>query len=151
MTSTAPAGKPERIRVYWAEDDFGDQFLIRNVTRDLRPQPDITFFANGQELLDALTDEVPGLVVLDIRMPTLSGMETLETIRKRPSLKRLRVIMFSTAMVDSEVATCKSLGVEAFVQKPNSYADFAEAVTSILDGTASQRRPWPGRGLPVAT
>ena len=118
--------------MFWAEDDLDDQFLIRTAAESLKPRPEITFFEDGDVLLDAVAKKRPDLVVLDIRMPRLDGVETLRRLRARPGLRNLPVAMFSTAMVDSEVAECKALEVRDFLQKPAHYSEFSAAVARIV-------------------
>jgi CheY-like chemotaxis protein len=140
-------GHPRPPRIYWAEDDRDDQFLIREAVRGTTPA--ITFFDDGHALLKSLGHSKPDRVVLDIQMPRLDGIETLKAIRKRPGMRSLPVVMFSTAMIDEEVATCKSLEIQAFVQKPANFDEFAAAVAGIVDGTSEHRAATLGRRQPV--
>lgn len=116
-----------------------DQFLIRTAVEGMKPRPELTFFEDGEYLLDALAKKKPDLVVLDIRMPRLDGLETLRRIRSRPGLRSLPVVMFSTAMVEEEVAECKSLEVRDFVQKPGHYSEFSAAVERIIGNKVPAR------------
>lgn len=137
---TDAAAKPAAARrVFWAEDALDDQFLIRTAAEGIKPRPDIVFFEDGDLLLQALKDERPRLVVLDIRMPRLDGIQTLKAIRAHPGYHNLPVTMFSTAMVEAEVAACKEMRVKDFIQKPSHYADFSEAVARIVGGTLRER------------
>ena len=126
-----------RRTIYWAEDDVADQFMIREAARSARPPAAITFFQNGRDLLDALAAGRPEQVVLDIRMPSMGGVEALERLRRDGRYQDLPVIMFSTALVEGEIEACHRLGVNAFVQKPSAYSDFESAVQTILEGTAT--------------
>jgi CheY-like chemotaxis protein len=126
-----------RRSIYWAEDDFADQFMIREAARGAQPPAAITFFQNGQELLEALRGGRPEQVVLDIRMPGMGGVETLENLRRDGRYRDLPVVMFSTALLEGEIEACHRFGVQAFVQKPSAYADFEAAVQTILAGTAT--------------
>lgn len=135
----AAEGEPAPRRVFWAEDALDDQFLIRTAAEGIRPRPEVVFFEDGNLLLDALKAERPRLVVLDIRMPRLDGIETLKRIRTQPGFHNLPIVMFSTAMVEEEVAVCKELRVRDFIQKPSHYADFSDAVAKIVGGTLRER------------
>lgn len=139
VTASTPAAPLSARRVFWAEDALDDQFLIRTAAEALRPRPELVFFEDGDILLEALQKERPRLVVLDIRMPRLDGIETLKRIRAQPGFHNLPVVMFSTAMVESEVATCRELRVRDYIQKPSHYADFSEAVAKIVGGTVRER------------
>lgn len=133
-----PLGKPART-VFWAEDAMDDQFLIRTAVEGMKPRPEVTFFEDGELLLDALGRARPDLVVLDIRMPRLDGIQTLRRIRARPGMRNLPVVMFSTAMLDEEVAECKALEVRDFLQKPGHYSEFSAAVERIIGNKAQPR------------
>jgi two-component system response regulator len=133
-----PTGKPART-VFWAEDAMDDQFLIRSAVEGMKPRPEVTFFEDGEFLLDALSRKKPDLVVLDIRMPRLDGIQTLRRIRARPGMRNLPVVMFSTAMLDEEVAECKALEVRDFLQKPGHYSEFSAAVERIIGNKAQPR------------
>ena len=132
------SAKPART-VFWAEDAMDDQFLIRTAVEGMKPRPEVTFFEDGEMLLDALGKKRPDLVVLDIRMPRLDGIETLRRIRARPGMRNLPVVMFSTAMIDEEVAECKQLEVRDFLQKPGHYSEFSAAVERIIGNKAQPR------------
>jgi two-component system response regulator len=137
-TRIKPTGKPART-VFWAEDAMDDQFLIRTAVEGMKPRPEVTFFEDGELLLDALGRKKPDLVVLDIRMPRLDGIQTLRRIRARPGMRNLPVVMFSTAMLDEEVAECKSLEVRDFLQKPGHYSEFSAAVERIVGNKPTAR------------
>lgn len=127
--------------IYWAEDDPADRFMVREVAEQEGAAAEIRFFADGQALIDALATGRPEQVVLDIRMPGLDGVATLERLRRDPRNNDLPVVMFSTALVAGELETCIQLGVQAFVQKPSEFEGFRVAVAAILDGTATGIRP----------
>ena len=127
--------------IYWAEDDPADQFMIREAARGATPAANITFFEDGGALVAAVAKARPEQVVLDIRMPKMSGVQALEALRRDPRNRDLPIIMFSTALLDGELETCVRLGVQAFVQKPSDFAAFEVAVGAILDGTATGVQP----------
>lgn len=139
-------GKP---LIFWAEDAVDDQYLIQHALRSHRPAPEVVFFEDGQALLDALGRAKPDRVVLDIRMPRLDGIATLRAIRQRPGLRRLPVVMFSTGLLEDEVAQCKALEVQAFVQKPLDLDEFNAAVAAIVAGEAGVRQATSGRRGPL--
>jgi CheY-like chemotaxis protein len=116
-----------------------DQFLIRAAVEGMKPRPELTFFEDGELLLDALSRKRPDLVVLDIRMPRMDGIETLRRLRARPGMRNLPVVMFSTAMLEEEVTECKALEVRDFIQKPGHYSEFSEAVERIIGNKAPPR------------
>lgn len=120
-----------------AEDDEGHAILIRqNLTMAGLNNP-IEHFRNGQAILDFLFKTGTGpvreadqnyLVLLDIRMPKVDGVEVLRRIKADPDLRRLPVIMLTTTDDAREVARCHELGCSVYLQKPVDYEKFAEAM-----------------------
>ena len=117
-------------RVFWVDDSPADQVLIRVAVKELGLPIKVASFDWGSTLLDQLESRKPSLVVLDIRMPGMSGVETLRRIRA--SGNDVPVVVFSTACVDQELKECKQLGIEGFYVKPAHFFDYMEAVRSIL-------------------
>jgi two-component system response regulator len=119
--------------VVWAEDAEGDQFLIRSALEAVPGAPRIRFTPDGAQVLDEVKRHRPRLVVLDINMPNVDGIEALRRLRAQPELSDLPVVMFSTARNDDELKVCEGLGIKAFVQKPVQFDEFSKAVRGIID------------------
>lgn len=122
-----PAAPPA---VLWAEDNPHDQMLIEEAVRgaDVR----VDFVSDGIHALDALRRGRPALLVLDLRMPRLGGLDTLRHVRADPTLEGLRACVFSAGNQPDEVAACKALGALAVLQKPVDFEAFERAVRQIL-------------------
>lgn len=134
-------------RVFWADDSPADQVLIRVAVNELGLPVKVASFDWGTTLLAALEDRRPNLVVLDIAMPGMNGVETLRRIRA--SGNDVPVVVFSTACIEEEVQECQKLGIEGFYVKPARFADYMETVRRILarvKGPSSATRRAPGRG-----
>lgn len=85
--------------IYWAEDDLDDLLLFEAALSELSSAYHLISFANGQKLLDYIRDGLtpkPDIVLLDINMPVMNGLETLQDIRSKVS-KDLPVFVLSTA------------------------------------------------------
>jgi len=118
--------------VVWAEDALGDQFLIRSSLEGVAGAPRIRFVLDGAQAVAEVRRQRPALVVLDINMPNVNGIEALRRMRANPEFSDLPVVMFSTARNEAEVRVCEELGAKSFVQKPSGYDDFSQAVREIL-------------------
>ena len=75
-----------------------------------------------------LTGERPDLMVLDINMPEVSGIDLLEFLRMRPDLKHIPVVMLSSETTDVQVDEAMQLGADAFVFKPVTIEELEEAI-----------------------
>lgn len=73
----------------------------------------------------------PAVLLLDIKMPRMDGMEVLEAIRGDLKLKNLPVVMLTSSREEPDLERCYNLGVNAYVVKPVSFKDFVEAVKHI--------------------
>lgn len=133
QSSSAPILKKE-VHILIVEDDSGHASLIqRNIQRAGIGNP-TTRFCDGQEALDFLFAAREGLdpnaflLLLDIRMPKVDGVETLRRIKEDEELKRIPVIMLTTTDDPEEVRRCHSLGCSNYIIKPVEYVKFAEVI-----------------------
>lgn len=119
------------------EDDEGHAILIRENLEMAGLKNPIRHFRDGQAILDfffardgqALSaPDGPYLVLLDIRMPKVDGIEVLRRLKSDPELRKLPVIMLTTTDDTREVERCHVLGCNVYIQKPVDYDKFAEAI-----------------------
>ena len=101
---------------------------------------------NGLEALDLLGRQHFDIVVLDVLMPLMDGLETLEAIRRTPSLRHLPVIVLSAVRDESKVRQLVRHGISAYLAKPLRPLDVAERIEAILARIATQSGP-PSRTL----
>lgn len=73
----------------------------------------------------------PAVILLDIKMPIMDGMETLEVIRKNEKFKLIPVVMLTSSREDPDLKKCYALGANAYVVKPVNFREFMEAVKHI--------------------
>ena len=123
-----------------AEDDEGHFELIKRSLQRAGVCNQILRFADGQETLDFLfvrgdgpkrESEKEYLLLLDIRMPKIDGVEVLEEVKKDPELKKIPVIMLTTTDDPRTVERCHKLGCSVYIVKPVEYQDFADAVRKV--------------------
>ncbi len=121
-------------QVLWAEDNLGDQMLIREALEGAPGAMDVRFANDGVYLLEQLQRERPTMVVLDLKMPRLGGLETLRCIRADPDCKDLPVSIFSAGEQPEETAACYALGAAEVVRKPVDFREFTAAVQRVVAG-----------------
>jgi CheY-like chemotaxis protein len=120
-----------------ADDDEGHARLIEMNLHRAGLHNAIQRFVNGQDILDFLfrrgtgpkrTPEAPYLLLLDIRMPKVDGVEVLRQLKADPELRKLPVIMLTTTDDPREVARCHELGCSNYIVKPVDYEKFSDAI-----------------------
>lgn len=126
MTTSSPT-------ILIVDDDEGHAILIRENLEAAGLPNRIEHFRDGQALLDFFSGHPPEcagsyLVLLDIRMPKIDGIEVLRRLRANARLGRLPVIMLTTTDDTREVERCYALGCNVYIQKPVDYDRFAEAI-----------------------
>jgi CheY-like chemotaxis protein len=129
-----------RVEILIAEDDAGHARLIEKNLARAGLHNHITRFDNGQAVLDFLlcrgpgphrTDDTPYLLLLDIRMPQVDGVQVLRLLKEHPELRKMPVIVLTTTDDPREVERCHAIGCGSYIVKPVDYDKFAEAIESL--------------------
>ena len=119
------------------DDDEGHAILIRENLEMAGLRNPVQHFRDGQAILDFFFDRagkaVRGhdgtyLILLDIRMPKVDGIEVLRRLKADVELRKLPIIMLTTTDDTREVKRCHELGCNVYIQKPVDYDRFAEAI-----------------------
>lgn len=123
-----------------AEDSPADAEMAIDALRKGNLANAIVHVEDGVEALDWLlargehADRHPGnpvVVLLDIKMPRMDGLEVLQRMRAEPSLKHVPVVMLTSSREESDLARSWDLGVNAYVVKPVDAKQFFEAVQTL--------------------
>lgn len=118
--------------ILWAEDSVHDQRLVRASLQELRRRASITFVEDGRALLEALRTARPRLVVLDLQMPRMNGIETLQRLRQAAATREMPVVMFTSSSHPADLEACRRLQVADYVTKPMEFTEFCAAVDRVL-------------------
>ncbi|MCA1811608.1 MAG: response regulator [Halobacteriales archaeon] len=113
--------------VVWVEDNPSDQVLIRSA---LEPGIEVSFVADGERALEMVGRVRPSLVVLDINMRGLNGLDVLRRLKATPRLAGIPVVLFSASTRPAEVEVALALGAAGYVQKPLTYPALCSAVAA---------------------
>ncbi len=123
-----------------AEDNPQDVELTIEALSEYNLANNIISVSDGVEAMDYLTYKGkfkkrtkgnPAVLLLDIKMPRMDGIEVLEAVRKNEKLKTLPVVMLTSSREEPDLKKCYALGVNAFVVKPVDFREFIEAVKHI--------------------
>ncbi len=130
----------QEVHLIIAEDDEGHAALIKKNLKRAGFKNDILHCKDGQEVLDFLFLKGEGphrisgksyLLLLDIRMPKVDGVEVLRQIKKDPELCKMPVIMVTTTDDPREVDHCHKLGCNIYITKPVDYERFIDAIKKL--------------------
>ncbi|MDZ7588102.1 MAG: response regulator [Parasphingorhabdus sp.] len=88
--------------------------------------------SDGREVLDKARNFVPNLIVMDIQLPHVSGLDLIEAIKKDPQLKIIPILAVTAYAGKGDEDRILSAGAEGYVSKPISVAKFIEAVQKVL-------------------
>ena len=123
-----------------AEDDEGHAGLIRKNLVRAGIANEMLRFKDGQEVMDFMhrkgdgSKRKPGttyVLLLDIQMPRLDGMEVLAQMKADPELRKIPVIIITTSDDPREVEKCHALGCNNYIVKPIDYENFMNAVRQL--------------------
>lgn len=126
--------------VLLAEDDMGHASLIQKNLRRSGISNGVEHFLDGEEVLNFLFRKgdgphresgTPYLLLLDIRMPKINGIEVLTQIKEDAELKKLPVIMLTTTNDPREIEKCHALGCSNYISKPVEYEKFTETIQQL--------------------
>jgi CheY-like chemotaxis protein len=117
--------------VLLVEDDDVDTITVKRSLRDLGANVKLVRSTNGEEALEYLrnqNNEMPGIILLDLHMPRMNGIEFLKIIKADQKLKIIPVIVFTTSREDCDIIDSYQLGVAGYIIKSFSYQDFLESM-----------------------
>jgi CheY-like chemotaxis protein len=137
---------PERtserlIGILLVEDNMDDIALTRRAFWKARIANPLQVVRDGAEALEFLfakgryarrrRDEMPGVILLDLNLPQISGLELLRRIKSDPRTKEIPVVVLTVSTDDANIAACQRLGVESYIVKPVGFENFSEVTPSL--------------------
>lgn len=143
----------ELKRILLAEDDLNDAELTLMALSEYHLANEVLTVRDGAEALDFLmrrgeyagrTGGNPGVILLDVKMPKVNGIEVLRQIKSDPQLKTIPVVMLTSSREETDLVESYHLGANAYVVKPVDFHAFAEAVKRLGVFWALVNEPPPG-------
>ena len=119
-----------------AEDDDDDKEFLMLAFHKLTNKHKVHIAGNGQEALEFLSgisdEELPCLIVLDLNMPVLDGLQTLEALKDKPKFEKIPKVIFTTSDSDADKVRCLSKGATEFMVKPSNMSEIHKSIQSML-------------------
>ena len=116
------------------EDDVVDAMAVNRALQDLEVPNELVCVNNGEEALNYLQDngnEKPGIILLDLNMPRMNGIELLKAVKNNESLKRIPVIVLTTSSAEQDINESFAMSVAGYMVKPVDYKDFLDLIKTI--------------------
>jgi CheY-like chemotaxis protein len=117
------------------EDDRVDAMTIERVLKmELKITNPVQILGDGVEALEFLRaneNKRPGLILLDLNMPRMGGLELLEILKKDPDLRKVPVVILTTSNEEKDKMKSYDCGIAGYMVKPVDYAQFVEVVRMI--------------------
>jgi two-component system, chemotaxis family, response regulator Rcp1 len=125
----------EEVHILLVEDNEGDIILTLEALKEARIRNRISVARDGEEALLMLQNStiVPDLVLLDINLPKIDGLEVLATIKANDRFKMIPVIMLTTSAAERDIMTSYANHANCFITKPVDLARFMDVVRTIED------------------
>ncbi len=133
--------RTEQRNIMLVEDDPDDSELIIRALEDMRIANKIIHVDNGQDAIDYLLNkgtyngrplgDLPGLILLDLNLPKVSGFDVLKKIRENDKTKFLPVVILTSSDDEVNVFRGYNLGANSFISKPMNFGKFREAIEQL--------------------
>lgn len=144
-----------RPYILLVEDNPDDETLIRIALEEVHVLNEVVTARDGVAALDFLMGtgtqtgrtaaELPQVVLLDLKLPRVSGLEVLQRLRADPRTRCLPVVVLTSSREDRDIVDSYSLGANSYVRKPVDFAEFTEAVRQLgLYWLLLNQAPWVG-------
>lgn len=127
-------------RILLVEDSPNDAEMTLEAFAECKLANEVIVVHDGQEALDYLRHQGdyadrqcgnPAVIMLDLKLPKVNGMEVLRRIKSDPELKSIPVVIMTSSREERDVAEGYALGVNAYVVKPVEFSGFVEAVKEL--------------------
>jgi CheY-like chemotaxis protein len=126
--------------VLLVDDDEGDALMTREAFEFHQIRNPLYVVTNGEQALQFVRRSGPftdapraGLILLDVNLPRLSGLEVLAELKQDPELAVIPVVMLTTSRAEEDIARSYKLHANAYVSKPVDFEHFIEAIRQIDD------------------
>ncbi|MCG7858328.1 response regulator [Flavihumibacter sp.] len=133
------------LRIFVADDDEDDRFLIMEVLKDIDQSFDLCFFTDGTALMEGLSnrpaEELPGIIIADLNMPKLNGLGALKMSKKMAQLRNIPFFILSTSSAERDMQESINSGAVDFLVKPNTYDDLLLILNRAISTVFGNNQP----------
>jgi CheY-like chemotaxis protein len=116
------------------EDDQVDVMTVNRALKEIKVTNPVVNLENGEEALNYLRDPAkarPCIILLDLNMPIMNGIEFLQVMKHDPQIRRIPVVVLTTSGEQQDKVNSFDLGVAGYMAKPVDYRQFVEVMRTI--------------------
>lgn len=142
-----------RTEILLVEDDPNDEELILRALRKRDLGHKVTVAHNGQEAMDILfpnpeqegidTSNLPRLILLDLKLPKMGGLEVLQALRVHNQTRLIPVVVFTSSIEQTDVLASYDLGANSYIRKPVEYKEFNDTLQQVVSYWLDLNVPLP--------
>lgn len=124
----------DKKQILLVEDDSVDAMTVKRALKDIKVTNPLNIVGNGEKALEFLRNEEkekPGIILLDLNMPKMNGIEFLKIAKQDDLLKRIPVVVLTTSKEEQDKVESFDLGVAGYMIKPVDYMQFVEVIRTI--------------------
>jgi two-component system, response regulator len=132
---------PNGFNILLVEDNPSDAELTIRAFKKKNLANNLIHLKNGAEALDYIfaqgvyskrdASAVPKVILLDLNMPKIGGIEVLKKLREHEATKNIPVVVLTSSTEDPDISTCYALGVNSYIVKPVNFDNFSKAVSEL--------------------
>ncbi|MES2828243.1 MAG: response regulator [Bacteroidota bacterium] len=131
--------------IFYVEDDPDYAFILQTAISEVREDIVVGIVEDGRDAVSKLKSfadqkDKPKLILLDLNLPGLSGIDVLKMIKEMPHLKYIPVILFSTSDNPKDIKASYEFGANAFVTKPDGYTNLLSCLRTMHEFWFGQNR-----------
>jgi CheY-like chemotaxis protein len=125
----------KKLKILLIEDDMIEIMKLNRTISTLKLDHKIIEANNGEEALEILEkkDNLPDIILLDLNMPKINGIEFLNILKKDDVLKYIPTIILSTSNNQKDLLECYRTGMSGYVLKPLKYEDYVKKIEVVLN------------------
>ncbi len=120
------------IKILLVEDDEIEKLKFDRALKKLESNHTVVKAANGEEALLRCKEELPNLILLDLNMPKMNGLEFLSILKSDDNLKFVPTVVFSTSNNHQDMINAYKIGIAGYVVKPLHYSDYVQQIEKII-------------------
>lgn len=122
--------------IWIAEDDEDDLLMLKEAFEELNYKKPLLFFENGEKIIESLiaskAEDKPSLILLDLNMPKVDGLEVLNFIKNNQQTKDINVIILTTSKSEEDKSKALKMGANDFITKPYQFKEMLKITVDLI-------------------